>query len=118
MSFDLVVATTLHGPAARKVCPMMKIVYLFLLLVLIVFGIVFAVLNAEPVQLNYYFGSKQLALSLVLVLAMMLGAILGLAACAGMILSNRREVARLKKAAALAEKEVANLRAIPIRDDH
>jgi putative membrane protein len=97
---------------------MVKIVYGFLLLVLVVFGVVFAVLNADPVELHYYFGSTQLALSLVLVLAMILGALLGLVACAGMILNSRREVARLKKAVELAEKEVANLRAIPIRDNH
>ena len=73
---------------------MVKIIYLFLFLALVIFGIVFAVLNAEPVQLNYYFGS------------------------ANVIISNRREVVKLRKSIQLAEKEVANLRAIPIRDDH
>lgn len=97
---------------------MVKIVYLFLFLVLVIFGIAFAVLNADPVQLNYYFGSKDVALSLVLVLAMIVGAVLGVIASAGMIISNRREVVKLRKAVQLAEKEVANLRAIPIRDDH
>lgn len=97
---------------------MVKIVYLFLFLVLVIFGIVFAVLNAEPVQLNYYFGSKDVALSLVLVLAMIVGALLGVIASASMIISHRREVVKLRKAVHLAEKEVANLRAIPIRDNH
>jgi putative membrane protein len=97
---------------------MVKIVYLFLFLVLVIFGIVFAVLNAEPVQLNYYFGSKEVALSLVLVLAMIVGALLGIIASTSMIISNRREVVKLRKAVQLAEKEVANLRAIPIRDNH
>jgi len=97
---------------------MVRIVYLFLFLVLVIFGIVFAVLNAEPVQLNYYFGSKDVALSLILVLAMIVGALLGVLASASMIISNRREAVKLRKAVQLAEKEVANLRAIPIRDDH
>ena len=97
---------------------MVRIVYLIIFLILVVFGIVFAVLNAEPVKLNYYFGSKEVALSLVLVLAMIVGAILGVIASASMIVSNRREVMKLRKSVELAEKEVANLRAIPIRDNH
>ena len=97
---------------------MVRIVYLIIFLILVIFGIVFAVLNAEPVKLNYYFGSKEVALSLILVLAMIVGAILGVIASASMIISNRREVVKLRKSVELAEKEVANLRAIPIRDNH
>ena len=97
---------------------MVRIVYLFIFLILVIFGIVFAVLNAEPVELNYYFGSKEVALSLILVLAMIVGAILGIIASASMIISNRREVMKLRKSVEVAEKEVANLRAIPIRDNH
>ncbi len=97
---------------------MVRIIYLFIFLVLVIFGIVFAVLNAEPVKLNYYFGSKEVALSLILVLAMIVGAILGVIASASMIISNRREVMKLRKSVELAEKEVTNLRAIPLRDTH
>lgn len=97
---------------------MVRIVYLFIFLVLVILGIVFAVLNAEPVKLNYYFGSKEVALSLILVLAMIVGAVLGVVASASMIISNRREVMKLRKSVELAEKEVTNLRSIPIRDNH
>lgn len=97
---------------------MVRIVYLFIFLILVIFGIVFAVLNAEPVNLNYYFGSKEVPLSLILVLAMIVGAILGVIASASMIISNRREVMKLRKSVELAEKEVTNLRSIPIRDNH
>jgi len=97
---------------------MVRILYLFIFLVLVIFGIVFAVLNAEPVNLNYYVGSKEVALSLILVLAMIAGAIMGVIASASMIISNQREVKKLRKYVELAEKEVTNLRAIPIRDNH
>ena len=97
---------------------MVRIIYLFIFLILVIFGIVFAVLNAEPVNLNYYFGSKEVPLSLILVLAMIVGAILGVIASASMIISNRREVMKLRKSVELAEKEVTNLRSIPIRDNH
>ena len=97
---------------------MVRIVYSFIFLVLVIFGIVFAVLNAEPVKLNYYFGSEDVPLSLIIVFAMIVGAILGVVASASMIISNRREVMQLRKSVELAEKEVTNLRAIPIRDNH
>jgi len=97
---------------------MVRIVYSFIFLVLVIFGIVFAVLNAEPVKLNYYFGSEEVPLSLIIVFAMIVGAILGVVASASMIFSNRREVMKLRKSVELAEKEVTNLRAIPIRDNH
>jgi putative membrane protein len=83
---------------------MKRIVYFVIFLVLAVFGIVFAVLNAEPVPFNYYFGKLEVQLSLMLVLAIALGAVLGLFAGAAMLVRSRREVAKL--------------RAIPIRDKH
>ena len=97
---------------------MVRIVYSFIFLVLVIFGIVFAVLNAEPVKLNYYFGSEEVPLSLILVFAMIVGAILGVIASASLIISNQLEVKKLRKSVELAEKEVTNLRAIPIRDNH
>jgi len=97
---------------------MSKLIYTILVLTIILFGIIFAVLNADTVQLNYYFGSQQLPLSLALVLAMFVGALLGVVASFNMILRSRREVARFRKASAMAEKEIANLRAIPIKNSH
>ncbi|HKK06447.1 MAG TPA: LapA family protein [Gammaproteobacteria bacterium] len=97
----------------------MKRILLFVVLaVILVLGVAFAVLNAEPVTLKYYFGSRQAPLSLVIVLSLTIGALLGMAAGVGLWLRSKREVARVRKAARLAEKEVANLRSIPIRDKH
>ena len=97
---------------------MVRIIYLILIMLLVIFGIVFAVLNAEPVKLNYYFGSSDVPLSLTLVLAMVVGAVLGVLASASLIISSKREATKLRKSVEVAEKEVANLRAIPLRDQH
>jgi len=97
---------------------MSKLIYTILVLAVILFGIIFAILNAENVQLNYYFGSQQLPLSLALVFSMIVGALLGVLASIGLILRSRREVAKLRKASEIAEKEIANLRAIPIKNTH
>lgn len=97
---------------------MSKLMYTILVLVVILLGIIFAVLNAENVQLNYYFGSQELPLSLAMVMSMIVGAVLGVLASINLILRSRREISRLRKVSAMAEKEVANLRAIPIKNSH
>jgi putative membrane protein len=78
-------------------------------------GLVFAILNSQTVQLNYYFGSKELHFSLALIVAMLVGALLGVAVSLSMLLRLRREAARLRKAVEMAEKEMANLRINPIK---
>ena len=97
---------------------MIRIVYSSIALIVIIFGIVFAVLNAEEVTLNYYLGSVELPLSLVLVLAMILGALLGIFASLSLIIGSRRNASKLKRSVEVAEKEIVNLRNIPIKDEH
>ena len=97
---------------------MSKILYAAAILVLLLLGIVFAILNAETVTLNYYFASRQIPLSLVIMLAMLIGAVLGVFASISVIMKSRHELSRLRKAVNIAEKEIANLRAIPIKDTH
>ncbi len=97
---------------------MLRIFYLLVFLLLVVIGIAFAVLNAEAVEFNYYFSSREIPLSLILILAMFSGAVLGVLASTGVIIRLKRETSKLRKAAELAEKEIINLRAIPIKDKH
>ena len=97
---------------------MLRLVYSSFALLVIIFGIVFAVLNAENVQLNYYLGSVELPLSLVLVVTMIIGALLGIFASLSFIIGSRRNASKLKHSVDVAEKEIANLRNIPIKDEH
>lgn len=96
----------------------MKILYIGFWLALAIIGIVFAALNADSVTLNYHFGQIHLPVSLVVSIALLIGACLGALASLGLVFRTRREMARLKKQAAISEKEVLNLRAIPLRDKH
>jgi len=95
-----------------------RIVSYTLLLLIVLMGILFAVLNAQPVKFDFYFGSTEQPLSLIIVVTLILGSLLGILASFGLIVRSRREAARQRRAAELAEKEVANLRAIPIKDRH
>ncbi len=88
------------------------IVFAFLL------GLAFTMLNAAPVSIEYYFGTTAIPLSLLVVGGFSLGAFLGLAASVGMILKARREQSRLRKKIEHTEKELSNLRSLPIRDVH
>jgi len=97
---------------------MSKILYGIVILLIALFGVAFAVLNAEAVQFDYYFGKIATPFSLALILALLVGAIFGLLASAGIILRAKRQVAKLKRASAVSEKEIANLRAIPIKNQH
>lgn len=97
---------------------MLRLFYISLALVVIIFGVTFSVLNAENIQLNYYLGSVELPLSLVLIIAMILGAILGIFASLNLIIGSRRSATKLKRSVEVAEKEIGNLRNIPIKDNH
>lgn len=97
---------------------MLRLTYILFSLILLVTGILFAVLNADPVMLHYYFGDMEIPLSLTIISAIILGAILGIIASAGIIIKLKRENLRLRKTSELAEKEITNLRRMPIKGDH
>lgn len=97
---------------------MKRIISSIVIFLLVLTGILFAVLNSQTVQLNYYFGSKEIALSLLMIVVIILGTLLGILVSAGHLLKARHDISRLKKNIQLAEKEVTNLRTIPIKDSH
>jgi putative membrane protein len=97
---------------------MRRIIIFAVLLIVALLGLSFALMNAEPVQLNYYFGILQAPLSLVVVFAIAAGAGLGVLASMGLVVTQKRELAKLRKSIKVAEKEVSNLRSLPLKDIH
>ncbi len=97
---------------------MKRIVIFVLLLLVTLLGLSFALMNAESVQLNYYLGTLQAPLSLVVVLAIILGAGLGVLASLSIVVGQKRELAKLRKSAKIAKEEVSNLRSLPLKDTH
>lgn len=98
---------------------MKRIVKLIFYMLLVLLGLLFAVLNAQKVSLDFYFGSYDgISLAMIMFLAMVIGAGIGFLFCLGQLISARREINKLKKSIQLAEKEVTNLRTIPIKDNH
>ncbi len=97
---------------------MKRIITFIVLLLVSLLGLSFALMNAEAVQLDYYFGSMKAPLSLVVVIAIIIGAGLGVLASMGIVLGQKRELAKLRKSAKIAEEEVSNLRSLPLKDTH
>lgn len=93
-----------------------RIFRLIFLLLVLVLGLALHVKNDQAVTLNYYAGSVNLPLSLVIVGSFAVGALCGIIASLTVILRLKRDKARLGRQVRAAEQEVANLRAIPIKD--
>lgn len=91
------------------------VIYLFLFLLALTF-VFFSGLNAQLVTVNYYIGTKQLPLSLLVILNFVLGGLLGLLSGLVLYLKLRYTNRRLRNRLKLVEEELVNLRALPLHD--
>jgi len=94
----------------------LTLIKVLLLLLVLVVAAFFASLNPGEVMLHYYFGSIELPLAILLVATLGVGLLLGLFVGFGLFLRAKRDQVRLQRKARLAEQEVNNLRAIPLKD--
>ncbi|MBY5268000.1 LapA family protein [Spiribacter salinus] len=95
---------------------MKRLVWLALALVVIAIGLSFAMLNPAATELDFYFGRLALPLSLWLVIAFAIGALLGMVAALGIITKQRWQLARLRREVASSRDELSELRKLPIRN--
>jgi len=96
--------------------PMRRIVGLIIGLLIVLLGLSFALLNANPVELEFYVRKFTMPLSLLLVLVLIVGAMLGVLASLSMLVSRRRELSRLRRRLSETEKELDELRRLPLKD--
>ena len=94
----------------------MRIISYILLLVIVLFGMTFAALNSESVTINYYFDQSSLPLSLLLVLVFAFGCLIGIIVGLWLLIKSKFNNHRLRQRLTWAEKEIDNLRAIPLQD--
>lgn len=95
-----------------------RIVTYLLVFIIVLLGVTFATLNPSVATLNYYVGQKTMPLSLLLVSVFALGCFLGLFVGLWLLLKVKIKNYRLKQRLKIAEKEVQNLRSIPLQDRH
>ncbi|MGD8587339.1 MAG: LapA family protein [Chromatiales bacterium] len=95
----------------------MRILKLFIIIIIMILGAVFAVLNAEPVRFNYYFDSVELPLSLILTTALGVGVVLGILSGFGLVVGLKRQNVTLKRRSRLVNEEIRNLRNLPLKEE-
>lgn len=94
---------------------MMRMVSYFFLLVIVIFGMTFATLNSELVTINYYFHQSTLPLSLLLVIVFAFGCLVGMVVGIWLLIKAKMINYRLRQRLNTAEKEISNLRTIPLQ---
>ncbi len=95
---------------------MARIVTLLILLIVMTLGLAFHVRNGQLVEINYYSGSLELTVSTLTVVSLFIGAALGIFTSFIAVLRLRHENRKLTKQIQMTEKEVQNLRALPMKD--
>lgn len=95
---------------------MIRLIGFLLMAVLIIFGLSFAVLNAEPVTLNYYLGVREVPLSMVAVLSLITGTAIGLLFSLGTILRLKRQTVSLRKQLHAAEQDADRILVLPAKE--
>jgi len=83
---------------------------------LVVTGLSFAVLNSQAVSLNYYFGYRDIPLSMIVVLALAAGAVIGVLVSAGMIFRLKAQNGQLRRRLRYAEKAADQLQVLPVNE--
>ena len=97
---------------------MAKIIGLIFLLILAAVVISFTTLNAQSIQLNYYFGVMEIPLAMAMALCLSAGILFGFLASFGILLRLKRENRKLKKSAKHKERELVSIRATPAQENY
>ena len=89
---------------------------LIFIIVMLLFGLAFHVKNHQLVTLNYYVGEIQLSFSIIIVLAICIGVLLGILASIPIIIRNKQLNSRFEKEIKHREKEINNFRITSTKD--
>ncbi|MFQ5659206.1 MAG: lipopolysaccharide assembly protein LapA domain-containing protein [Gammaproteobacteria bacterium] len=95
---------------------MSRFLIIILFIFILFFGLIFHLHNPERVVFDYFISSGEFYFSVLMALSFAAGAILGMLANLPLIVRLKRERARLLKQVKVSEKEINNLRAIPVKD--
>lgn len=94
----------------------MRLLRYILFIIILLLALSFALLNANPVSINYYLGTSQIPLSILLVFSFGIGCIIGLLVSMSWYLRSKWHNRKLHQRLELVEKELANLRTMPLKD--
>jgi len=96
---------------------MKRIVKIILITFITIITVTFTLLNSQPVKINFYVVHFDSDLLIVIVVCLIVGAVLGIVAAFGKLISLKKDILRRDRKIRTMEKEVENLRSLPVRDD-
>ncbi|OGV32360.1 MAG: hypothetical protein A3E88_05755 [Legionellales bacterium RIFCSPHIGHO2_12_FULL_35_11] len=95
----------------------MRFLAIIFYLILIFIGVSFAALNATSVQVNFYFKTIQMPISVLMVFMVGIGVIIGFVIFLSRYWNLKTMHRKIKNQLKLTEREIKNLRSIPIRNE-
>lgn len=96
----------------------MRVLMLIIYLLLIILGVSFAALNADSVQVNFYFKTLSMPISVLIAMMVGVGILIGFLLFIARYWRLKIECRKMKNQLKLTEKEIKNLRSIPLQDQH
>lgn len=96
----------------------MRLLMLVIYIVLIIIGVSFAALNASSVPINLYFETLSLPIAVLMAITLGIGIFFGFILFIGRYWRVKNEYRKIKNQLKLTEKEIKNLRSIPLQDQH
>ena len=94
----------------------MRIMLTLFYLVLILIGVSFAALNASSVPVNFYYTTIKMPISVLMTIMLGVGMMLGFLLFLYRYWRLKAEHRKVKNQLRMTEKEIKNLRAIPLND--
>lgn len=96
----------------------MRLLMLLVYLVLILLGVSFAALNASSVAVNFYFKTINMPISVLMTIMLGLGLFVGFLLFLYRYWRLKVDYLKLRNQLKLFEKEIKNLRSIPLKNQH
>jgi lipopolysaccharide assembly protein A len=96
----------------------MRLFMLIIYILLITLGVSFAALNAASVQVNFYYKTMTMPVSVLMIMTLGMGILIGLLLFMFRYWRLKIECHKMSNQLKMTEKEIKNLRSIPIQDQH
>ncbi len=96
----------------------MRLFFILIYLFLILLGVSFAALNAASVSINLYVTTVTLPISVLMTVMLGVGLVIGFLLFITRYWRLQAEHRKVKNQLKLTEKEIKNLRTIPLKDQH
>ena len=93
-----------------------KYFHIILILLIFIVSLVFFLKNNQMITFDYLVNSQDISLSFLLFISLSIGALLGILAWLPKIIGMKHRISKLEKQMKLSEKELDNLRVMPMKD--